>query len=87
MDGLIAQHLYKSYPGTDGRSFAALRDVSVSLPTGSCIALVGDSGSGKSTLARLLTGMERPDQGHILLDGEDVADWNWREWHSRRKKL
>lgn len=87
MDGLIAKNLCKSYPGTDGRSFSALRNVSVSLLTGSCTALVGESGSGKSTLARLLTGMERPDRGQILLDGEDATRWNWREWRSRRKKL
>lgn len=87
MDGLIAQNLRKSYPGTDGHSFAALKNVSVSLPPGRCTALVGESGSGKSTLARLLTGMERPNQGHILLDGEDATVWSWREWRSRRKKL
>ena len=87
MDGLIAQSLYKSYPGTGGHTFAALRNVSVAIPPGSCTALVGESGSGKSTLARLLTGMERPDRGQILLDGEDATGWNWREWRSRRKKL
>ena len=87
MDGLIAREIYKSYPGTDGRPFTALRGVSLSLSPGHCTALVGESGSGKSTLARLLTGVERPDRGHILLDGEDTAKWGWREWRPRRGKL
>ena len=68
MDGLIAENISKTYTGTHGLSFSALRNVSIRLEPGSFTSLVGESGSGKSTLARLLVGLEPPDQGTIFLD-------------------
>ena len=53
--------------------FTALDDVSVDVETGSLTALLGPSGSGKSTLLRVIAGLERPDAGQVLLDGEDVT--------------
>jgi sulfate/thiosulfate transport system ATP-binding protein len=54
-------------------SFAALDDVSVDVPAGSLAALLGPSGSGKSTLLRIIAGLERPDAGRVLIDGQDVT--------------
>ena len=51
----------------------ALADVSFSLEAGKTLAVVGESGSGKSTLARLLTLIEQPSSGALLIDGTDVA--------------
>jgi dipeptide transport system ATP-binding protein len=51
----------------------ALNGVSFSLHAGRTLAVVGESGSGKSTLARLLTLIEDPTAGSLLIDGEDVA--------------
>ncbi len=51
----------------------ALSGVSFSLHAGRTLAVVGESGSGKSTLARLLTLIEDPTAGALLIDGEDVA--------------
>lgn len=87
MDGLIAEHINKTYAGAHGLSFAALRDVSIHLEPGSFTSLVGESGSGKSTLARLLVGLEPPDQGTISLDGEDTSGWSTEDWRKRRTKL
>ena len=53
--------------------FIALDDVSVDVPAGSLTALLGPSGSGKSTLLRVIAGLERPDAGSVLLDGDDVT--------------
>jgi dipeptide transport system ATP-binding protein len=61
----------------------ALADVSFSLQAGRTLAVVGESGSGKSTLARLLTLIENPTAGALLIDGEDVANAS----AAKRKRL
>jgi len=53
--------------------FTALDGISVEVPTGSLTALLGPSGSGKSTLLRVIAGLEHPDEGQIILEGEDVT--------------
>jgi sulfate/thiosulfate transport system ATP-binding protein len=53
--------------------FTALNDVTVDVPTGSLTALLGPSGSGKSTLLRVIAGLEQPDAGSVVLDGEEVT--------------
>ena len=52
-------------------TFAALRDVSVDIPSGALTALLGPSGGGKSTLLRIIAGLEHPDSGTIEIGGED----------------
>ncbi len=59
--------------GAKGREVKAVREVSLDVPKGRSLALVGESGSGKSTLARCIVGLEQPDGGEILLDGENIA--------------
>jgi sulfate/thiosulfate transport system ATP-binding protein len=51
--------------------FAALRDVSVEIPSGALTALLGPSGGGKSTLLRIIAGLEHPDSGTIEIEGQD----------------
>jgi sulfate/thiosulfate transport system ATP-binding protein len=53
--------------------YVALDDVSISVPDGSLTALLGPSGSGKSTLLRVIAGLEVPDSGRVLIEGEDVT--------------
>jgi sulfate transport system ATP-binding protein len=53
--------------------FTALDEVSVEVPTGSLTALLGPSGSGKSTLLRVISGLERPDAGRVLIEGADMT--------------
>jgi putrescine transport system ATP-binding protein len=52
----------------------AVDDVSLEINKGEIFALLGGSGSGKSTLLRMLAGFERPTEGRIYLDGEDITD-------------
>src|SRR6202045_2841293 len=60
------------------RSFGltrALDGVSLSVAPGSVHGLIGPNGSGKSTLVRMLTGMEMPDRGNIVVDGAAQQHW------------
>ncbi len=52
----------------------AVADVSAEIPHGSLTAILGPSGSGKSTLLKLISGLEEPDAGRVVIDGEDVTD-------------
>jgi sulfate/thiosulfate transport system ATP-binding protein len=54
-------------------TFVALDDVSVEVPAGSLTALLGPSGSGKSTLLRIIAGLEQPDAGRVLIEGQDIT--------------
>jgi ATP-binding cassette subfamily B protein len=55
-----------------------VRDVSLSIPAGRMVAVVGASGSGKSTFAKLLLGLYQPTEGRILYDGQNLAELELR---------
>ena len=61
-------HLTKRYG-----AFLALDDVSFTVQQGELLALLGPSGGGKTTLLRIIAGLERPDQGSVLFDGDDAV--------------
>jgi ABC-type multidrug transport system fused ATPase/permease subunit len=73
----------------DGVSFEynpgvpVLRDISFSAPAGTTTALVGSSGSGKSTLISLVMAFNRPKEGRVLVDGEDLASMRLRDYRSQ----
>ena len=53
--------------------FTALNDVNLQVPSGELVALLGPSGSGKTTLLRIIAGLESPDTGSILFNGEEAT--------------
>jgi ATP-binding cassette, subfamily B, bacterial len=67
-----------TYPGTEHE---VLRDVSLLLPPGSTVAVVGENGAGKTTLTKLLLGLYDPTRGHVRVDGTDVTALRTAEWH------
>ena len=77
-DGIRLENVSFAYPGTDK---LVLKDVSLELPAGSVVALVGENGAGKTTLVKLLAKMYEPTAGRISVDGQDLARVpaaNWR---------
>ena len=60
-------------------SFQAVKNVDLTVETGSLVALLGPSGSGKSTLLRLIAGLEQPDSGRIFLTGRDATNESVRD--------
>ena len=72
-DGIRFEGVRFTYPGA---SSPALDGISLHLQPGEKLALVGHNGSGKTTLIKLLTRLYTPDEGRIVLDGMDLADWD-----------
>ena len=71
--GIVFEQVSFSYPGA---SEPTLVDISLQLPPGSSLALVGENGSGKTTLIKLLTRLYAPTAGRILFEGLDIRDWD-----------
>ena len=72
---LQVEHASFSY----GRGVPALDDVSLEVAEGSSLAIIGQTGSGKSTLLRLLCGLEVPDRGRVVVDGNDTSSRRGRK--------
>ena len=79
-------HLSKGYR-RGGQVVPVLRDITLDIARGEFIALMGPSGSGKSTLLNLIAGIDKPDSGTLLVDGEDITRFgeaelaDWRAAH------
>lgn len=58
--------------GKKKNAFTALDDVSLNIEEGSSVAILGKSGSGKSTLMHAISGLDKPQKGKVLIDGEDI---------------
>jgi ATP-binding cassette, subfamily B, bacterial len=80
VSGIRTENLTYHYPETET---PALDGVTLDLPAGAVVALVGENGAGKSTLVKLLTGMYQPTAGRILVDGADLATLDLTAWRER----
>jgi putative ABC transport system ATP-binding protein len=69
---LNVQSLKKTYSQGE-RKLEIINDLNLSIEKGSTLAILGQSGSGKSTLLSLLSGLDQPDSGKIILDGMDLG--------------
>ena len=79
-EGIRVEHVSFAYPGTDR---LVLDDVSLALPAGSVVALVGENGAGKTTLVKLLAKMYEPIAGTILVDDVPLARIAADAWRER----
>jgi ATP-binding cassette, subfamily B, bacterial len=78
--GIRLDHVSFAYPGTSKK---VLDDVSLTLPAGAVVAIVGENGAGKTTFVKLLAKMYEPSSGMILVDNLPLARLSAGEWRSR----
>jgi ATP-binding cassette subfamily B protein len=78
--GIRFDHVSFAYPGTTRN---VLEDISLELPAGSVVAIVGENGAGKSTLVKLLGKLYEPGAGAIYVDDQPLARMPSDEWRSR----
>lgn len=78
--GIRLDRVSFAYPGA---ATPVLSDVSLEIPAGATLALVGENGAGKSTLVKLLCGLYLPTSGRVLVDGADLAGFDPSAWRSR----
>lgn len=73
---LKVDKINKSFPQAGSGRLKVLKDISFEMTRGETIAIAGESGSGKTTLLSLLAGLDSPDSGSIILEGEDLNGLN-----------
>lgn len=78
---IILDHVSHVYEQGTAMEYAALKDISLVLPDGQFIGLIGHTGSGKSTLVQHLNGLLAPTGGNIYYNGADIheKDYNKKE--------
>lgn len=79
-NGIVLEGVSFRYPGTEAE---VLSDVTLWLPPGAVVAVVGENGAGKSTLVKLLCRFYEPTAGRITVDGGDLAGIDVADWRSR----
>jgi ATP-binding cassette subfamily B protein len=79
-EGIRLEHVSFTYPGT---SRLVLDDLSLTLPAGSVVAIVGENGAGKTTLVKLLAKMYEPSSGSIMVDDTPLARVPADAWRTR----
>lgn len=75
---IVLDHVWFKYPSSDSYT---LEDINLTLHAGEKLAVVGLNGAGKTTLVKLITGMEDPTEGRVLLNGVDIREFNRREYY------
>jgi ABC-type lipoprotein export system ATPase subunit len=68
-----------------GTDVHAVRDVSLEVPRGQFLAIVGRSGSGKTTLLNIIAGLDRPDSGQVFLEGREISRFGDRDLTELRR--
>ena len=73
MPAISIKNINKTYIDQDGNEVQALHDINLDVAEGEFVCIVGPSGCGKSTLGRTLIRLQQPIDGHIYLNGTDIA--------------
>ncbi|MCC0637925.1 MULTISPECIES: ABC transporter ATP-binding protein [unclassified Clostridioides] len=80
-----AKQLSKIY-GSNNNKVIALNNIDLEINSGEFVSIIGPSGSGKSTLLHILSGLDSPTSGQVLLDGKDMYKYSEKELSTLRRK-
>jgi D-methionine transport system ATP-binding protein len=83
---LSIQHLMKTFSDKDG-DFNALKDISIDIERGEIYGIIGLSGAGKSTLVRCMNFLEKPTEGKVIFDGQDLSAVSAKELRAVRQRM
>ena len=86
MSAIEVHHLYKTFE-QKGNRVEALKDISLEIESGDIYGIIGMSGAGKSTLVRCLNYLERPTEGSVLINGQDLANLTERQLRTQRSDI
>ena len=75
------KNLHKNFDNLE-----VLKGVSLNIKKGEIVSIIGSSGSGKSTLLRCINLLENPTHGEIFYKGENILDYNEKQWQEYRGK-
>ena len=93
-DLLVLDHVVKEFPVTAGAvlrrqvgTVKAVSDVTLAIPRGGTLGLVGESGCGKTTIGRMVVALERPTSGRVIFEGQDLGRLSGARLRQVRKDL
>lgn len=86
MNIIEAKSIYKSYPTGLNNRLEILKDISLDIPRNKISVIIGASGAGKSTLLHILGGLDKPNEGKILIEDNNVASFSDKKLSSFRNK-
>ena len=85
MSAIEAKNIWKTY-SSNGSSVHALAGVDLDVQDGEFVAVMGPSGSGKSTLLHIVGGLDTPDEGRVVVGGEDISGLSRKDLAAMRRK-
>lgn len=81
------KNVTKTY-GKKDSAFTALKDINLSIKEGSTVAIIGKSGSGKSTLMHIMSGLDRPSDGHVSVGNVELGQMKTKQMdHFRAESM
>ncbi len=84
---LEARHVTRRFPTSSGKELIACNDVNLKLYRGKTLGLVGESGCGKSTFMRFLVWLDKPTEGEIIYQGQDITKLKGKALHEMRQHI